>query len=178
MAFSEQGRREVDKNTEYTDRIFMDNDYSLVIKAADVSDERAFTCRVMAGVAGDAGGTAQLKVYGETLQSDCGMFLLKSFFLGSAWLPSHPFSYSNTLSSLSLPLFLLLLRNVSVLVAFPSAELLPKILSLIPGILCCLLRPSDSSLLLNSFYSELQSNLSIDVCVGGRGVLMVKTLGL
>ncbi|XP_060114344.1 basal cell adhesion molecule [Heteronotia binoei] len=63
VAFSEQGHREVDKNTEYTDRIFMDADYSLVIKAADVSDERAFTCRVMAGVAGDAGGTAQLKVY-------------------------------------------------------------------------------------------------------------------
>ncbi|XP_015263359.1 PREDICTED: basal cell adhesion molecule [Gekko japonicus] len=63
MAFSDQDRREVDKNTEYTDRILMDDDYSLVIKAADVSDERAFTCRVMAGVAGDAGGTAQLKVY-------------------------------------------------------------------------------------------------------------------
>ncbi|KAL8219735.1 UNVERIFIED_CONTAM: hypothetical protein K2H54_032323 [Gekko kuhli] len=63
VAFSQQDRREVDKNTEYTDRILMDGDYSLVIKAADVSDERAFTCRVMAGVAGDAEGTAQLKVY-------------------------------------------------------------------------------------------------------------------
>ncbi|XP_077192761.1 basal cell adhesion molecule isoform X2 [Paroedura picta] len=63
VAFSEQDRREVDKNTEYTHRIFMDSDYGLVIKAADVSDERAFTCRVMAGIGGDAGGTAQLKVY-------------------------------------------------------------------------------------------------------------------
>nr|XP_056703753.1 basal cell adhesion molecule [Euleptes europaea] len=63
VALSEQDVRKVDGNTEYTDRIFMDDDYGLVIKAADVSDERAFTCRVTTGTAGDSVGTAQLKVY-------------------------------------------------------------------------------------------------------------------
>ncbi|XP_054855168.1 basal cell adhesion molecule [Eublepharis macularius] len=63
VAFSERDRWEVDKNTEYTDRISMDSDYSLIIESANVNDERAFSCRVMAAAAGDGGGTAQLKVY-------------------------------------------------------------------------------------------------------------------
>lgn len=65
MAYSEDGRRGVDKGTDYTDRVAMDADDSLVIRAVEVSDERNFTCRVMASASGSSEVNAHLKVYGE-----------------------------------------------------------------------------------------------------------------
>ncbi|XP_066495162.1 basal cell adhesion molecule [Tiliqua scincoides] len=64
VAYSEENRRGVDTGTEYTDRVSMDADNSLVIRAVEVSDERNFTCRVMSSTSGSSGGAAHLKVYG------------------------------------------------------------------------------------------------------------------
>ncbi|KAJ6663875.1 hypothetical protein lerEdw1_009956 [Lerista edwardsae] len=64
VAYSEDGHRGVDKGTDYTDRVSMDADNSLVIRAMEVSDERNFTCRVMASASGSSEAAAHLKVYG------------------------------------------------------------------------------------------------------------------
>nr|XP_034973928.1 basal cell adhesion molecule isoform X1 [Zootoca vivipara] len=64
VAYSVQGQHGVDRGTEYTDRASMEASYSLVIKAAEVIDERAFSCQVTAGTAGSGMGVTQLKVYG------------------------------------------------------------------------------------------------------------------
>ncbi|XP_038239250.1 basal cell adhesion molecule isoform X2 [Dermochelys coriacea] len=63
VAYSEGGREGVDQGTEYSGRVNMDPDLSLVLPKADVSDERAFSCQVTAGAAGSAEGVAQLRVY-------------------------------------------------------------------------------------------------------------------
>nr|XP_048684083.1 basal cell adhesion molecule isoform X2 [Caretta caretta] len=63
VAYSEGGRGGVDQGTEYSGRVHMDPDLSLVLPKADVSDERAFSCQVTAGTAGSAEGVAQLRVY-------------------------------------------------------------------------------------------------------------------
>ncbi|XP_074836719.1 basal cell adhesion molecule [Carettochelys insculpta] len=63
VAYSEGGRGAVDQGTEYSGRVYMDPDLSLVLPKADVSDERAFSCQVTAGAAGSAEGIAQLRVY-------------------------------------------------------------------------------------------------------------------
>ncbi|XP_075772348.1 basal cell adhesion molecule, partial [Pelodiscus sinensis] len=64
VAYSEGGRGEVDQGTEYSGRVYMDPELSLVLLRADVADERAFSCQVTAGAAGTAVGVAQLRVYG------------------------------------------------------------------------------------------------------------------
>ncbi|XP_053124141.1 basal cell adhesion molecule isoform X2 [Hemicordylus capensis] len=64
VAYTDQGRQGVDRSTEYSDRVSMDADNSLVIKEVGVSDERTFSCQVTAGTAGIGTGSAQLKVYG------------------------------------------------------------------------------------------------------------------
>ncbi|XP_062996524.1 basal cell adhesion molecule isoform X2 [Elgaria multicarinata webbii] len=62
VAYSDQGRQGVDRATEYTDRVSMDPSHSLVIQAAAVSDERAFSCQVTS-TSGNGMGVTQLKVY-------------------------------------------------------------------------------------------------------------------
>ncbi|XP_048357670.1 LOW QUALITY PROTEIN: basal cell adhesion molecule [Sphaerodactylus townsendi] len=62
VAFCEQDTRKVDKNTEYTNRIFIDDDYGLVIKAAELSDERALPQKYVMAERGTS-RAAQVKVY-------------------------------------------------------------------------------------------------------------------
>ncbi|KAF7242432.1 Basal cell adhesion molecule, partial [Varanus komodoensis] len=64
VAYSDQGQQGVDQDTEYTGRISMDPNHSLVIQAAAVADERAFSCQVTSS-SGSGMGVTQLKVYGE-----------------------------------------------------------------------------------------------------------------
>ncbi|XP_039369555.1 basal cell adhesion molecule isoform X1 [Mauremys reevesii] len=63
VAYSDGGHGVTDKGTEYSGRVHMDANLSLVLPKADVSDERAFSCQVIAGAAGSAEGVAQLRVY-------------------------------------------------------------------------------------------------------------------
>ncbi|KAM3829399.1 basal cell adhesion molecule [Vipera latastei] len=62
LAYNEKGKLGVDKGTEYTHRIFMDANNSLVITAIDVNDEKFFSCQVTSGSGSDTGRT-QLKVF-------------------------------------------------------------------------------------------------------------------
>lgn len=64
VAYNDQVQQGVDKGTEYKDRVTMDANYSLVIRAVDVSDERTFSCQVTSA-SGSGSGVTQLKVYGE-----------------------------------------------------------------------------------------------------------------
>ncbi|XP_061453862.1 basal cell adhesion molecule [Rhineura floridana] len=64
VAYSDQGQQGMDRGTEYTDRASMNSNHSLVIKAAEVVDERVFSCGVTAGPGGSGTGVTQLKVYG------------------------------------------------------------------------------------------------------------------
>ncbi|XP_058051672.1 basal cell adhesion molecule [Ahaetulla prasina] len=62
VAYNEKGKVGVDRGTEYTDRVFMDANNSLVITAIDVNDEKFFSCQVTSGSGSDTGRT-QLKVF-------------------------------------------------------------------------------------------------------------------
>ncbi|XP_063168599.1 basal cell adhesion molecule [Candoia aspera] len=62
VAYSDKGQVGVDRGTEYTDRVFMDANYSLVINAIDVSDEKPFFCQVTS-TSGSGMGVTQLKVF-------------------------------------------------------------------------------------------------------------------
>ncbi|KAM6427841.1 basal cell adhesion molecule isoform 1-T1 [Liasis olivaceus] len=62
VAYSDKGQVGVDRGTEYTDRVFMDANYSLVITAIDVNDEKPFFCQVTS-TSGSGNGVTQLKVF-------------------------------------------------------------------------------------------------------------------
>ncbi|KAG8143765.1 hypothetical protein E2320_000941 [Naja naja] len=46
VAYNENGKVGVDRGTEYTDRVHMDSNNSLVIPSIDVSDEKLFFCQI------------------------------------------------------------------------------------------------------------------------------------
>ncbi|XP_067317704.1 basal cell adhesion molecule-like [Anolis sagrei] len=62
IAYDERGKQGVDVGTEYKDRVSMDAEHSLVIRAAEVGDEREFLCQVTTSSGTDVGVT-QLKVF-------------------------------------------------------------------------------------------------------------------
>ncbi|XP_013921950.1 PREDICTED: basal cell adhesion molecule-like [Thamnophis sirtalis] len=62
VAYNDKGKVGVDRGTEYTERVFMDANNSLVITAIDVNDEKLFSCQVTSGFGSDTGRT-QLKVF-------------------------------------------------------------------------------------------------------------------
>ncbi|XP_026546373.1 basal cell adhesion molecule-like [Notechis scutatus] len=62
VAYNVKGTVGVDRGTEYTDRVHMDSNNSLVITSIDVSDEKLFSCQVTSNSGSDTGRT-QLKVF-------------------------------------------------------------------------------------------------------------------
>ncbi|KAG8433880.1 hypothetical protein GDO86_012303 [Hymenochirus boettgeri] len=60
---SYSGKPTIVPGTEYTDRVSVNSDFSLVIRDVQVSDERKFFCKVSAGSEGSSEGVANLKVY-------------------------------------------------------------------------------------------------------------------
>ncbi|XP_042296545.1 basal cell adhesion molecule isoform X2 [Sceloporus undulatus] len=62
VAYDDGGQQGMDAGTEYKDRASMDSSHSLVIQAADVSDERTFSCQVTT-TSGTGVGETQLKVF-------------------------------------------------------------------------------------------------------------------
>ncbi|XP_069497099.1 basal cell adhesion molecule isoform X2 [Ambystoma mexicanum] len=53
----------VDENTDYTGRVYVDADFSLVINEVDLIDERTFYCQVTAGASGSGEAMSNLKVF-------------------------------------------------------------------------------------------------------------------
>lgn len=70
VAYNDKGKVGVDRGTEYTDRVFMDANNSLVITAIDVNDEKFFSCQVTSRSGSDTGRT-QLKVFGKRIYIHC-----------------------------------------------------------------------------------------------------------
>nr|XP_033818855.1 basal cell adhesion molecule-like [Geotrypetes seraphini] len=63
IAYRDEIGTSIDRNTEYTEKISVDQDFSLRITGVEVTDERVFYCQVMAGAAGNGEGMTSLKVY-------------------------------------------------------------------------------------------------------------------
>uniref|UniRef100_UPI00398EBE57 basal cell adhesion molecule-like isoform X2 n=1 Tax=Pristiophorus japonicus TaxID=55135 RepID=UPI00398EBE57 len=63
IAYKDATSSMLDPDTGYSDRVTMDNDYTLAISRVEVMDERAFLCQVIAGAAGSQEGKSELKVY-------------------------------------------------------------------------------------------------------------------
>ncbi|XP_029432214.1 basal cell adhesion molecule [Rhinatrema bivittatum] len=63
IAYRDERVRITDADTEYTEKVSMDQDFSLKITGVELTDERIFYCQVMAGPAGSSEGMANLKVY-------------------------------------------------------------------------------------------------------------------
>ncbi|XP_030067052.1 basal cell adhesion molecule isoform X2 [Microcaecilia unicolor] len=63
IAYRDEFSTSIDRNTEYTERVSVDQDFSLRITGVEVTDERVFYCQVMAGEAGNGEGMTNLKVY-------------------------------------------------------------------------------------------------------------------
>ncbi|XP_078507399.1 basal cell adhesion molecule isoform X2 [Lissotriton helveticus] len=63
IAYRDESMTMVDDNTDYSSRVYMDGDFSLVINEVDLMDERSFHCQVTAGAAGGGEGMTTLKVF-------------------------------------------------------------------------------------------------------------------
>ncbi|KAJ1133351.1 hypothetical protein NDU88_011646, partial [Pleurodeles waltl] len=63
IAYRDETMAMVDDNTDYTSRVYMDGDFSLVINVVDIMDERPFCCQVTAGASGSGEAITNLKVF-------------------------------------------------------------------------------------------------------------------
>ncbi|XP_072094276.1 cell surface glycoprotein MUC18-like isoform X1 [Mobula birostris] len=62
--FQDMDNKVTDPQTDYTDRIRVDENYTLTINPVRVEDEREFLCQVSAGPAGSGENVTKLNVYG------------------------------------------------------------------------------------------------------------------
>ncbi|XP_067826939.1 cell surface glycoprotein MUC18-like isoform X2 [Heptranchias perlo] len=72
----------IDNDTDYTDRITVDKNYTLTIDHVKLGDERTFLCQVGAGPAGSGEATTELKVYDapempEIFRTDTSISVMK-----------------------------------------------------------------------------------------------------
>lgn len=63
IAYRDETMTMVDDNTDYSLRVYMDGDFSLIINEVDIMDERSFHCQVTAGASGGGEAMTNLKVF-------------------------------------------------------------------------------------------------------------------